>query len=484
MNITDPIMHHCRTSATSAALASPGSALNIMSYGRLERSIHSVCRKVLGLGFRRGNVIALFFDDHLMHAVIVLALTRLGIVTVSGSNPNLPRELHVDAVLTDINFPYPAIRVLRADAGWLTGDDSPLQPEHVHCAAPDDLCRVVLTSGTTGEGKAVALSHRMLASRIARHQYAFGNRLPACGRTYIDLGLPTSLGFQFLIAVLWRGGTLFVPGPDQQLTIRAFEAYRIQNIVTSPGGLTNLLRGFDAHPNAQPALDTVFSGGSVLPGLLSERVRARICANLMTAYGSTETSMVAAALAHTISPVTGAVGFVLPGARVEIVDESGSARPRGAEGIVRIRSASNVAKYLANAEESAKVFQDGWFYPGDTGYLRSDNLLVVSGRQKAVLNLGGDKLKPEAVEDVLNAFEAVEEAAVFTMASEWGVDELWAAVVPRGNFDEAALKAHCQRKLPQVFVPAKVVTAAALPRNAMGKVDRTQLPQLARAKLN
>ena len=482
MNIVDPVIFHCRRTPTEAALAAPGTTLNIMSYARLERSINSICRKALSSGLKRGDIVALYFEDRLLHAAMILALTRVGIVTVSGFNPKLPQGLRVNAVITDLNFAYQAERVIPADSNWTTGDDRPIDEAHIHQARPEELCRIILTSGSTGEPKAVAITHGMLAARIARHQYMFGNRAPYCSRTYLDLGLASSLGFQVLIAMLWRGGTLFMPGVNDQATINAFEFYKIQNMVSSPGGLSTMLQVYDARIPSQSRLDTVFSGGSLLPTALSERVRARICSNLITAYGSTETSMVATVPAHVVANVPGGVGYVLPGIEVQIVDSNGLTLPRGKEGIVRIRSDFGVPGYYGDPEQASTSFREGWFFPGDIGRLTADNLLVITGREKAVINLGGDKLKPELVEEVLMAHPSVAHAAVFAVAGQSGVDELWAVVVPRGTADISALKTYCKTKLPDIFIPVNFAVTPDLPLNAMGKVERQRLSEIAKKK--
>ena len=82
----------------------------------------------------------------------------------------------------------------------------------------------------------------------------------------------------------------------------------------------------------------VLSAGSLLSNALSFRVRARICPNVVSLYGSTEASMIAVAPAHALAHQAGAVGYVLPDVSVEIADAAGNALPAGAEGLVRIRS--------------------------------------------------------------------------------------------------------------------------------------------------
>jgi acyl-CoA synthetase (AMP-forming)/AMP-acid ligase II len=76
-------------------------------------------------------------------------------------------------------------------------------------------------------------------------------------------------------------------------------------------------------------------------------------------------------------------------------------------GRVRVRSDFAVDHYLSDPEESKRVFRDGWFYPGDLGTLSAEGLLVVTGRELAVLDLGGDKISPEAIEAVLSQFPGI-----------------------------------------------------------------------------
>src|SRR5262249_10615890 len=158
----------------------------------------------------------------------------------------------------------------------------------------------------------VAISHRLLANRLNRHPQVFGNRVGNCSRIYSDVPLSSSLGFQFLIYTLWRGGTVFFTGEDFKSTLRAFDDYEIQCIVGSPGGFETLLRWFDVVPAYQSNIEVLVCAGDVLSRSLSDRLRSRICSHLIAAYGSTEASMSACAHAHEIADTPRAVGFVTP----------------------------------------------------------------------------------------------------------------------------------------------------------------------------
>ena len=224
---------------------------------------------------------------------------------------------------------------------------------------------------------------------------------PTYSRVYMHIGLAAAPGYWFLAYILGRGGTVFFQGESLENTLRAFEIFQIQAILATPTTLAQLLAHCDQHPSIEVHVDTIMSTGGMLPRALLERVRPRLCSHLVTGYGSTETGSAAAAPAHRIAHIEGAAGYVVPGARVEIVDEADRPLPAGTEGIVRVASEFGVDRYIDDPIESAKVFRDGWFYPGDLGSLTADNLLIISGRQNDVLNAGGGKMAAEKIEAAL-----------------------------------------------------------------------------------
>ena len=88
------------------------------------------------------------------------------------------------------------------------------------------IARIILTSGTTGDQRAVALSHDLIWRRIQTYDYAFGNRFPACARIFVDVGIAANSGYLWPIYVLSRGGTVFVRGSDPAETMQALSLYR------------------------------------------------------------------------------------------------------------------------------------------------------------------------------------------------------------------------------------------------------------------
>lgn len=476
MNIVEPILFQAKFQPEAPALCAQGR--DVVSYAKLVGQMNSVARRAQASGLKCGDIAALSIEDQLLHSAVILGLTQAGIVPVSVAMQKPPAGLKIDAVIANTNYPFVTeARHLPVDASWIAGDGAPVQIAPAGRAAGNEICRIVLTSGTTGDPKAVALTHEVVTARVARFAYLAGNRLPTFSRVFIGIGLASSLGYYFLTYILGRGGTLFFRGESLDNTLRSFEMFRIEGMLASPSTLAQLLANCDQYPSIELRLDSIISGGSLVPQPLFERVVPRLCAHLVTVYGATETNLVATAPVNRIAHIPGAVGYVTPGARIEIVDENDRPVPVGTGGIVRLRSEVGVDRYIDDPIESAKVFRDGWFYPGDLGSLTADNLLIISGRQHDILNVGGAKLAAQKLESILTSFQGISEAAVFVATNARGVDEVWATVVCREKFDPEFLRAHCRRQIASHFVPAHIVTFDALPITATGKVDRQRLKQ-------
>ena len=480
VNIIEPILLQARYQPGAPALCVLGK--QVVSYAVLRSQMNNVARRAIACGLKRGSTVVVSTDDPLLEAALILGLTQAGIITISiGILP--PDGLKIDAVIGATSQPFaPAAQRLPLDDSWITGDGAPIEIAPVAQVEDGEVCRIVLTSGTTGDPKAVALTHGQIMARNARFEYLFGSGLPTLSRIYMGLSLASSLGYYFLPYVLGRGGTIFFRGASIENALRMFEVFRVQAMVASPSALAQLATVCDQYPLSEVHFDIILSSGGLLPRSLVERIRPRLCAHLITAYGATETTISATAPADRIAHIEGAVGFVAPGARIEIVDAMDRPVPIDTQGIVRIASEFAVDRYMDDPVESAKVFRDGWFYPGDLGSLTANNLLVISGRQNNILNIGGEKIAAERIEAALTSFEGVRQAAVFVATKKAGVQEVWAAVVCPEMFDAKKLRAHCREQMPRHFVPAHIVNLEALPVSAMGKVILPRLKEMVAAR--
>jgi long-subunit acyl-CoA synthetase (AMP-forming) len=138
---------------------------------------------------------------------------------------------------------------------------------------------------------------------------------------------------------------------------------------------------YEVRKDVQCSVEHVCSTGGVVSRSLSDHIRARMTPNFVCSYDVTEIGTVATAPAAMIADRPGAVGYVAPGVTVEVVDRNGCALAPGKDGSVRIRSRHAAIGYIGDAKASKSAFRDGWFYPGDIGFLTEDSLLVIVGRE-------------------------------------------------------------------------------------------------------
>jgi len=198
---------------------------------------------------------------------------------------------------------------------------------------------------------------------------------------------------------------------------------------------------------------------------------------LVEGYGLSEGTC-----ASTINPVSGVrkagtVGLPFPGQELRIVDPDGNEVARGEPGEVVVRGPNVMRGYLGRPEDTAAVIIDGWLHTGDIGKVDADGYLSLVGRSKEMIIRGGENIYPKEIEEVLAADPTVLEAAVVGVP-----DEVWGEVVvafvqarPGSTIDVKELKQRCAESLSGYKRPQTIHVLEALPKNAVGKLDKKSL---------
>jgi malonyl-CoA/methylmalonyl-CoA synthetase len=175
----------------------------------------------------------------------------------------------------------------------------------------------------------------------------------------------------------------------------------------------------------------------------------------------------------------GAVGFALPGVSLRIADpETGAALPQGEVGVVEVKGPNVFKGYWRMPEKTASEFRaDGFFITGDLGVIDSDGYLSIVGRAKDLIISGGFNVYPKEIESEIDAIDGVVESAVIGVPHPDFGEGVTAVVVarPEAQLDEPAILAALVDRLAKYKQPKRVLFAADLPRNAMGKVQKAAL---------
>ncbi len=349
----------------------------------------------------------------------------------------------------------------------------------------DDLALLVFTSGTTGAPKGVGLTHENLRANLQallvetwemKESDRLLHTLPPHHVHGLGLGLYGSLYVGNTAVLLER----FEPA----VVLRTFGPQRISVFMGVPTMYHRMTEAVEADKTLKPHVSLtsmrVFTCGSApLSPETFRRFREQFDFPIVERYGLTETVI------NTSNPLRGpwklgSVGLPLPGVEVGIFDPQTLQRLNTQEtGEICVRGPNVFHGYWNNPEATAPAFHDNWFRTGDLGAIDADGYVSILGRIKELIIVGGTNVTPGEVEVVLETDVGVAECAVVGIPDTDLGERITAFIVPRAGEDTTALEARLRTKAEHDLAPYKRPRVYrfldAVPRNAMGKVERAKL---------
>ncbi len=348
--------------------------------------------------------------------------------------------------------------------------------------AKEDLALLIFTSGTTGQPKGVGLSHENLLSNLQAllaqtWEMTEADRLlhalPPHHLHGLGLGIYGSLFIGNEMVLLERF--------DAATILRAIPAHQITLFMGVP---TMYHRMLEVEMETDLSTMRLFTCGSApLSPEVFRRFQRQFGFALVERYGLTETAI------NTSNPVNGprkpgSVGLPLPGIEVGVFDpQSGVRFKPGEVGEIWVQGPNVCDGYWHNLEATQAAFQDGWFRTGDLGTFDTDGYLAILGRMKELIIVGGTNVTPGEVEVVLEGEPGVAECAVVGVSDLDMGEKIAAFVVASVGEDtsglEVRLRGKAERELAPYKRPRLYHFIDAIPRNAMGKVERSKLRESA-----
>jgi malonyl-CoA/methylmalonyl-CoA synthetase len=340
----------------------------------------------------------------------------------------------------------------------------------------DDLAAILYTSGTTGRSKGAMLSHGNLASNARALAEAW--RFTAEDRLLHALPIFHTHGLFVATNVTLISGAalILLPRFDADEIIRLLPKATVMMGV--PTFYTRLLARPDFTRELVAHLRLFVSGSAPLSAETHKEFEARTGHAILERYGMTETNM------NTSNPydgerIPGSVGFPLPGVEIRIADpQTGRELPRGEVGVIEIRGPNVFQGYWRMPEKTKAEFRaDGFFVSGDLGYVDDKGYLRISGREKDLIISGGFNVYPAEVEGAIEALPGVAECAVIGVPHPDFGEGVVAVVIPKPGaaLDEREMQEALASELAKYKLPKRIFVVDALPRNAMGKVQKKDL---------
>jgi long-chain acyl-CoA synthetase len=337
------------------------------------------------------------------------------------------------------------------------------------------------TGGTTGKPKAAMLSHRNLVANVIQSNTWNTSRHP--GEEVIVAAIPLFHIYGLTVALLLglaEGGTIVLQTrPDVPELLRLIDRYR----PTQFPGVPALYQAFNQRTDLSKyqihSIRYCLSGSAALPMEVGRRFEELTGAALIEGYGLSEASPVTHANPLAGERRAGSIGLPLPDTLHRVVDLDDPSHVLGPNemGELEVRGPQVMLGYYHQPEETAQVLSDGWLRTGDIARIDADGYAYIVDRKKDMINVGGMKVYPREVEEILFQHPAVADVAVVGAPDPAHGEVVKAFVVRRPGHTVTAdeLIAFVRERIAHYKAPRSVDFRDSLPRSGVQKVLRRVL---------
>ena len=477
-----------------------------MTYCDLASLIDRIARQLAEAGFGPDSRIALVHQGGAEMIAMLLGIVNRAIaVPVSDDVPATEFAGHlescrIDALIVDARLDTPlrdiarakGLRVIEATPG-AAGDpagqvmlDLPLPADRgpAPIPHPDDVAFVFGTSGTTRAAKRVLLRHRHMVSRS--ESTALLHELTPEDRCFNQNRLFLCSGISNACTALYAGGCVAHPDEKGRFDLDAFidglKTLRPSWYVASYNfnvGVHSALRA-DASRVAGHTLRFIRTTSGHLESAIAAGLEKIFGVPVIEAYSSTESGRICGNPLPPRERKRGSVGPPTLHSKVSIVDDEGLAVAAGERGEVAVRGPNVFDGYDGDPAANAAAFFGEWYRTGDLGYFDEDGYLTLVGRIKEMINRGGQKVAPVAVDEALLAHPEIADAAAFGVPHPTLGEVVGAAIVlaPNSRLSEEDISTFLRDRLEPFQWPRTFAFVERIPRGPSGKIRRYQVAEL------
>ncbi len=340
----------------------------------------------------------------------------------------------------------------------------------------DRLAEIIFTSGSTGVPKGVMLTHgNLIANTASIVSYL---KLTGDDRMCVVLPFFYCYGLSLLHTHLRVGGSLVLNNTFIFLgsVINDLKKHRCTGFAGVPSHFQVLLKKSKSFKETEfPDLRYVTQAGGKLHSVfIRDFIEAFPQIDFFVMYGQTEaTARLSYLDPQWLPEKIGSIGKGIPGVDLRVVDPSGNPVPDGQEGELIARGGNIMAGYYKDVEETSKTLKDGWLHTGDLAYRDEDGFFYIVGRQKEIIKVGGKRISPKEIEEVILSVPEVVDCTIRGIEDELLGEALEATIVSDNSLDEEMLRQRilleCSQKLSGFKIPQKFIFLEQMPMSLSGK---------------
>lgn len=324
------------------------------------------------------------------------------------------------------------------------------------------------TSGSTGVPKLCIRTLKAMTAEGESYKETFclsaEDRLFSCPPLHHSYAMGAGL-----IAALVSGASLYVGNAfSPRKILRTIQRSKVTFLILVPIMARAICEVFSKEVFDLSSVRVALVGAGPITKEVYEGFLGRFGIPLLSNYGSTETGGVVSRLE---SLPFSSIGRPMVGVEIRICNEGGQPVPADQEGELRVRCPGMLKGYLSSNEPF--LDESGFFSMGDYAVQDKAGFLYIRGRKKRFINIGGRKVDPLEVEEVILNFPGVRECVVIGLPRRG--EEVVKAVVVGCRESRASLRSHCSKRLASYKVPSNFEFRDRLPRNEIGKIDMEQL---------
>jgi len=490
-----------------------------MTYAEIEVSANKTANYLKEVDIRRGDRVAILYENSFDYIVSYFAVLKIGAIEVSLNTETTVETLThalndsgAKAIIASRRFSrflipalnkVPDLKEIIIDQEDLSayeniGHCHPIRLKEIYENSPAndpgvrgvdvDLASIVYTSGSTGTPKGVMLSH----VNVVSNTHSIIQYLGLTGKDRVMAILPFYYvyGKTLLTTHFCAGGSVVIDNRFlfPQVILETMKKTEVTGFAGVPSTFLVLLSKSTVREFDFESLRYVTqAGGSMAPSVQKKVAKAFAPAKLFIMYGTTEAAPRLSYLDPDMLPSKwGSIGKAIPNVELFVADKSGNRLPPNHSGEIVARGSNIMAGYWNDPLETAKVLRNGLYYTGDIGKTDKDGYIYVVGRAKDIIKVGGFRVSTKEIEDALLGINEIHEVAVISVDDPILGEAIKASIVPREGVDLTQEKIRNALKtiLPLYKQPKHIEFTNSIPKNKCGKILRTELRRRHRADIS